>query len=209
MKISQIDLVVSDDYNDFAEKLIKDINEQFFGKGYNSIILAKFISYLRKEFYLYSKIKFNKNVIVKVVIPRVPKGIIEKNIIDNKEEIILRISHENALKIINGDDEDFSDIIYDLVNQFELYLVNDKTKEFKKYLISQIDSLSFICGNDLRTNLDIDVIKRNLIKHQGWRRLAKKSEIFNDYLKLFNENKEKYTNLFMKFLKNILKTLDN
>ena len=209
MKISQIDLVVSDDYNDFAEKLIKDINEQFFGKGYNSIILAKFISYLRKEFYLYSKIKFNKNVIVKVVIPRVPKGIIEKNIIDNKEEIILRISHENALKIINGDDEDFSDIIYDLVNQFELYLVNDKTKEFKKYLISQIDSLSFICGNDLRTNLDIDVIKRNLIKHQGWRRLAKKSEIFNDYLKLFNENKEKYTNLFTKFLKNILKTLDN
>lgn len=209
MKISQIDLVVSDDYNDFAEKLIKDINEQFFGKGYNSIILAKFISYLRKEFYLYSKIKFNKNVIVKVVIPRVPKGIIEKNIIDNKEEIILRISYENALKIINGDDEDFSDIIYDLVNQFELYLVNDKTKEFKKYLISQIDTLSFICGNDLRTNVDIDVIKRNLIKHQGWRRLAKKSEIFNDYLKLFNEDKEKYTNLFTKFLKNILKTLDN
>ena len=33
--------------------------------------------------------------------------------------------------------------------------------------------------------------------------------IFNDYLKLFNENKEKYTDVFTKFLKNILKALDN
>ena len=209
MKISQFELVVSDDYNDFAEKLIKEIDEQFFGKTYNSIILSKFMTYLRKEFYLYAKLKFNKDIVVKVLFPRIPKAIIEKNIINDKEEIILRISFEKALEILNGLDYDFSDIIYNLVNQFENYLKDDKTKDFKKYLISQIDSLSFICANDLKSNLDINMIKRNLIKKEGWRRLSKKSEIFNDYLKLFNENKEKYTDVFTKFLKNILKHIDN
>lgn len=209
MKISQLDLAVSDDYNDFAEKLIKEINEQFFGKTYNSIILSKFITYLRKEFYLYTKLKFNKDIIVKVLIPRVPKGIIEKSIINNKEEIVLRISFDKALEIFEGNDYDYADIIYDLVNQFENHLKEDKTKDFKKYLISQLDNLSIICGNDLKSNLDINMIKRNLIKKEGWRRLSKKSDIFNDYLKLFNENKEKYTDLFTKFLKNILKIIDN
>ena len=209
MKISQLDLVVSDDYNDFAEKLIKEINEQFFGKTYNSIILSKFITYLRKEFYLYAKLKFNKDIIVKVLIPRVPKGIIEKSIINNKEEIVLRISFDKALEILNAEDYDYSDTIYDLVNQFENYLKEDKTQDFRKYLISQVDSLSIICGNDLKSNLDINMIKRNLIKKEGWRRLSKKSEIFNDYLKLFNQDKEKYSSIFTKFLKNILKVLDN
>lgn len=209
MKISQLDLAVSDDYNDFAEKLIKEINEQFFGKTYNSIIMSKFITYLRKEFYLYAKLKFDKDIIIKVLIPRVPKGIIEKSIVNNKEEIILRISFDKTLDILNGNDYDYSDTIYDLVNQFENYLKEDKTQDFRKYLISQVDSLSIICGNDLKANLDINMIKRNLIKKEGWRRLSKKSNIFDDYLKLFNQDKEKYTNIFTKFLKNILKVLDN
>lgn len=209
MKISQLDLAVSDDYNDFAEKLVKEIQEQFFGKTYNSIIMAKFITYLRKEFFSYAKLKFNKNIIVKVLIPRVPKEIIEKSFNNDKEEIVLRISFDKALGILEGTDYDYADIIYDLVNQFENYLKEDKTKDFKKYLITQVDSLSIICGNDLKSNLDVNMIKRNLIKREGWRRLSKKSDIFNDYLKLFNENKEKYTDLFTKFLKNILKTIDN
>lgn len=209
MKISQLDLVVSDDYNDFAEKLVKEIQEQFFGKTYNSIIMAKFITYLRKEFFSYAKLKFDKNIIVKVLIPRVPKEIIEKSFNNDKEEIVLRISFDKALGILEGTDYDYADIIYDLVNQFENYLKEDKTKDFRKYLITQVDSLSIICGNDLKSNLDVNMIKRNLIKKEGWRRLSKKSDIFNDYLKLFNENKEKYTDLFTKFLKNILKTIDN
>ena len=209
MKISQLDLVVSDDYNDFAEKLVKEIQEQFFGKTYNSIIMAKFITYLRKEFFSYAKLKFDKNIIVKVLIPRVPKEIIEKSFNNDKEEIILRISFDKALGILEGTDYDYADIIYDLVNQFENHLKGDKTKDFRKYLITQVDSLSIICGNDLKSNLDVNMIKRNLIKKEGWRRLSKKSDIFNDYLKLFNENKEKYTDLFTKFLKNILKTIDN
>lgn len=209
MKISQLDLVVSDDYNDFAEKLVKEIQEQFFGKTYNSIIMAKFITYLRKEFFSYAKLKFNKIIIVKVLIPRVPKEIIEKSFNNDKEEIVLRISFDKALGILEGTDYDYADIIYDLVNQFENHLKEDKTKDFRKYLITQVDSLSIICGNDLKSNLDVNMIKRNLIKKEGWRRLSKKSDIFNDYLKLFNENKEKYTDLFTKFLKNILKTIDN
>lgn len=209
MKISQLDLVVSDDYNDFAEKLVKEIEEQFFGKTYNSIIMVKFITYLRKEFFSYAKLKFNKNIIVKVLIPRVPKEIIEKSFNNDKEEIVLRISFDKALGILEGTDYDYADIIYDLVNQFENHLKEDKTKDFKKYLITQVDNLSIICGNDLKSNLDVNMIKRNLIKKEGWRRLSKKSDIFNDYLKLFNENKEKYTDLFTKFLKNILKVLDN
>ena len=209
MKISQLDLVVSDDYNDFAEKLVKEIEEQFFGKTYNSIIMVKFITYLRKEFFSYAKLKFNKNIIVKVLIPRVPKEIIEKSFNNDKEEIVLRISFDKALGILEGTDYDYADIIYDLVNQFENHLKEDKTKDFKKYLITQVDNLSIICGNDLKSNLDVNMIKRNLIKKEGWRRLSKKSDIFNDYLKLFNENKEKYTDLFTKFLKNILKTIDN
>ena len=209
MKISQLDLVVSDDYNDFAEKLVKEIQEQFFGKTYNSIIMAKFITYLRKEFFSYAKLKFDKNIIVKVLIPRVPKEIIEKSFNNDKEEIVLRISFDKALGILEGTDYDYADIIYDLVNQFENYLKEDKTKDFRKYLITQVDNLSIICGNDLKSNLDVNMIKRNLIKKEGWRRLSKKSDIFNDYLKLFNENKEKYTDLFTKFLKNILKTIDN
>ena len=209
MKISQLDLVVSDDYNDFAEKLVKEIEEQFFGKTYNSIIMVKFITYLRKEFFSYAKLKFNKNIIVKVLIPRVPKEIIEKSFNNDKEEIVLRISFDKALGILEGTDYDYADIIYDLVNQFENHLKEDKTKDFKKYLISQVDNLSIICGNDLKSNLDVEMIKRNLIKKEGWRRLSKKSDIFNDYLKLFNQDKEKYTNIFTKFLKNILKVLDN
>jgi hypothetical protein len=209
LKISQLDLAVSDDYNDFAEKLIKEIEEQFFGKTYNSIIMAKFITYLRKEFFSYAKLKFDKNITIKVLIPRVPKEIIEKSFNNDKEEIVLRISFDKALGILKGTDYDYADIIYDLVNQFENHLKEDKTKDFRKYLITQVDSLSIICGNDLKSNLDVNMIKRNLIKKEGWRRLSKKSDIFNDYLKLFNENKERYTDLFTKFLKNILKTIDN
>lgn len=208
MKISQLDIAISEDYDNFAEKLISYIGENFYDKGYNSILMAKLISYLRKEFFLYSKLKLNKDVNVKVIIPKVETRFLEKNIKNNKEEIVLRYSYQKALDLLNGANEDFQDDIYDLIQQFETYVMSDQTEQYNKYLISQVITLSELCYNELKITFTDEVIQRNLIKQEGWRRLSKKSSIFNDYYKLFNQDKEKYTKIFSTFLKNIAKFLD-
>lgn len=208
MKISQLDIAISEDYDNFAEKMIETITNNFYGIGYNSISMTKFLSYLRKEFYLYAKVKFNKDVLIKVIFPSVKKRFIEKTIIDRKEEISLKITSEKIKDILNAQDTEFEDIIYDLVNQFESYINNDKSKDYRKYLISQIEGLSSICSNELKLEYSKEMIKRNLIKPEGWRRLSKKSSIFNDYYNLFNQDKEKFEKIFMHFLKNILKDID-
>ena len=208
MKISQLDIAISEDYDNFAEKLISYIGENFYDKGYNSILMAKLISYLRKEFFLYSKLKFNRDINVKVIIPKVETRFLEKNIKNNKEEIVLRYSYQKALDLLNGVNEDFQDDIYDLIQQFETYVKSDQTEQYNKYLISQVITLSELCYNELKITFTDEVIQRNLIKQEGWRRLSKKSSIFNDYYKLFNQDKEKYTKIFSTFLKNIAKFLD-
>lgn len=209
MKISQLDIAISEDYDNFAEKMIETINEEYYGIGYNSISMTKFLNYLRKEFYLYAKLKFKKDIIVKVIFPSVQKRFIEKSIVDKKEEISLRITSEKIKNILNAIDSEYEDTIYDLVHQFESYMIEDKSIDYRKYLISQMDSLSMICANELRLEYPNETIKRNLIKPEGWRRLSKKSSIFNDYYKLFNQDKEKFEKIFMHFLKNILKDIDN
>ena len=208
MKISQLDIAISEDYDNFAEKLISYIGENFYDKGYNSILMAKLISYLRKEFFLYSKLKLNKDVNVKVIIPKAETRFLEKNIKNNKEEIVLRYSYPKALDLLNGANEDFQDDIYDLIQQFETYVMSDQTEQYNKYLISQVITLSELCYNELKITFTDEVIQRNLIKQEGWRRLSKKSSIFNDYYKLFNQDKEKYSKIFSTFLKNIAKFLD-
>ena len=209
MKISQLDIAIPEDYDNFSEKLIAYIGENFFEKGYNSIILAKLISYLRKEFFLYAKLKLGKEVNVKILIPRNETHFIEKTIKNNREEIILRYSYQKALNLLNGYNEDFQDDIYDLIQQFETYVLSDQTERYNKYLISQVITLSELCYNELKINFTDEVIKRNLIKQEGWKRLSKKSSIFNDYYNLFNQDKNINSKVFSTFLKNIAKHIDN
>ena len=209
MKISQLDISIPEDYDNFAEKLIENIRKNFFDKGYNSILLAKFISYLRKEFFLYAKLKFNKDINVKILMPRVESKFIEKTIKNKKEEIILRYPHQKALDILNGYNEDFQDDIYELIQQFETFTLSNQTEQFNKYLISQIITLSELSYNELKSFFTNDIIKRNLVKQEGWKRLSKKSSIFNDYYNLFNQDKNVNSKVFSTFLKNIAKHIDN
>ena len=59
MKVSTFYMADISEYDNFIEKLYNDIQKKFVGKGINSILISRFISYLRKEFSIYASFKLN------------------------------------------------------------------------------------------------------------------------------------------------------
>jgi hypothetical protein len=200
MKVSTFYMADISEYNNFIEKLYNDIQKKFVGKGINSILISRFISYLRKEFSIYASFKLNKKTNIIIIIPRISTNLIEKTIHNNIEQIKIRVEYNKLKEILSGQCENLEDYINELVEQFKEY-VNDKPSlNFSKYLYLQIDNLVDICYNELISIYQPKIIYENLMKNKGWIILSRKSSIFNDYYNLFQQNKIENKNIFHNFL---------
>lgn len=200
MKVSTFYMADISEYDNFIEKLYNDIQKKFVGKGINSILISRFISYLRKEFSIYASFKLNKKTNIIIIIPRISTNLIEKTIHNNIEQIKIRVEYNKLKEILSGQCENLEDYINELVEQFKEY-VNDKPSlNFSKYLYLQIDNLVDICYNELISIYQPKIIYENLMKNKGWIKLSRKSSIFNDYYNLFQQNKIENKNIFHNFL---------
>ena len=200
MKVSTFYMADISEYDNFIEKLYNDIQKKFVGNGINSILISRFISYLRKEFSIYASFKLNKKTNIIIIIPRISTNLIEKTIHNNIEQIKIRVEYNKLKEILSGQCENLEDYINELVEQFKEY-VNDKPSlNFSKYLYLQIDNLVDICYNELISIYQPKIIYENLMKNKGWIILSRKSSIFNDYYNLFQQNKIENKNIFHNFL---------
>lgn len=200
MKVSTFYMADISEYDNFIEKLYNVIQKKFVGKGINSILISRFISYLRKEFSIYASFKLNKKTNIIIIIPRISTNLIEKTIHNNIEQIKIRVEYNKLKEILSGQCENLEDYINELVEQFKEY-VNDKPSlNFSKYLYLQIDNLVDICYNELISIYQPKIIYENLMKNKGWIILSRKSSIFNDYYNLFQQNKIENKNIFHNFL---------
>ena len=200
MKVSTFYMADISEYDNFIEKLFNEINKKFVGKKINSILISRFISYLRKEFSIYASFKLNKKTNIIIIIPRISTNLIEKTIHNNIEQIKIRVEYNKLKEILSGQCENLEDYINELVEQFKEY-VNDKPSlNFSKYLYLQIDNLVDICYNELISIYQPKIIYENLMKNKGWIILSRKSSIFNDYYNLFQQNKIENKNIFHNFL---------
>lgn len=209
MKVSTFYMADISEYDNFIEKLYNDIQKKFVGKGINSILISRFISYLRKEFSIYASFKLNKKTNIIIIIPRISTNLIEKTIHNNIEQIKIRVEYNKLKEILSGQCENLEDYINELVEQFKEY-VNDKPSlNFSKYLYLQIDNLVDICYNELISIYQPKIIYENLMKNKGWIILSRKSSIFNDYYNLFQQNKIENKNIFHNFLYKLALKLKN
>ena len=200
MKVSTLYLADISEYDNFIEKLFNEINKKFVGKKINSILISRFISYLRKEFSAYASIKLNKKINVLVYIPRISTNVIESNICNDINKIKIRINYDKLNEILEGKCENLEDYINELVSQFNDYVLEKPTYNFSNYLSLQIDNLVDICYNELICTYQPMILFNKIMKNKGWLTLSRKSSIFNDYYKLFQQNKIENKNIFHKFL---------
>lgn len=207
MKVSSFYLTDISEYDNFITKIVNDIKYNFYGKGVNSITISKLISYLRTELTGYASLKFGKNTIVLVNLPRVDRYLIEKTVENDKDKIKIRLNYDKIKNILCGNYDEYYEYIEEIITQFEDYLQKENTFVFDQYLVVQLDNLSNICAIELSSKIDINTIKKYLIKPYGWIRLARQSSIFNDYYTIFKQDKNMYSKLFSQFLKNIGKNI--
>ena len=153
MKVSTFYMADISEYDNFIEKLYNDIQKKFVGKGINSILISRFISYLRKEFLIYASFKLNKKTNIIIIIPRISTNLIEKTIHNNIEQIKIRVEYNKLKEILSGQCENLEDYINELVEQFKEYVIDKPSLNFSKYLYLQIDNLVDICYNELILSL--------------------------------------------------------
>ena len=207
MKISTFYLNDISDYDSFITKLSDDVYENFYGKGYNSLYISKFISYIRQQLKIYALTNYDKKINVIVNLPRVEKRLIEKTVQNDTDCIKIRLNYEKVKEILLGESKDYTQYLTEIVDLFIEYIQKENTFEFDKYLVIQIDKLVDICVNELLTKNNENEIKEKLINQQGWLQLSRLSAIFNDYYNLYCQDKTIYSNIFCMFLKKIGKRL--
>ena len=167
MKVSTFYMADISEYDNFIEKLYNDIQKKFVGKGINSILISRFISYLRKEFSIYASFKLNKKTNIIIIIPRISTNLIEKTIHNNIEQIKIRVEYNKLKEILSGQCENLEDYINELVEQFKEYVIDKPSLNFSKYLYLQIDNLVDICYNELISIYQPKIIYENLMKNKG------------------------------------------
>lgn len=207
MKISTFYLTDIIDYDSFLQKLSTDIDVQFYGKGYNSLYISRFITYLRQQLKIYALNTYNKKVNVIINLPRIEKRLIEKTVQNDTDCIKIRLNNDKVKSILMGEYYDYIEYISEILDLFIEYIQKENTFEFDRYLVIQIDNLVDICSNELLTKLNSNEIKEKLINQQGWLQLSRLSAIFNDYYNLYCQDKTIYSNIFCIFLKKIGKRL--
>lgn len=197
MKVSTFYIADISEYDNFIEKLSNDIQKNFAGKGDNSLLVSRLISYLRKEFSNYASYILNTKVNVIINIPRISTRFIERENTSKTAQIIIRLDYNKVKSILNGSCNDLEDYLVELVSQFNDYVGEQKPKKFNNYLIAELDNLVDLCYFELISEGE-DFIKDNILTADGWRKLSRKSTIFKDYYKMFL--KEKNKKLFHGFL---------
>lgn len=202
MKISSFYLNDISDANEFIDKLISNLDELFYEKGFNPINIGKFIQVLRQQFTKYFTSKFGKEVYFKISLPKNNENFIDKKILDNQSFIQIHLSYDivkNYMEYGNN----ITDYILMLIEQIESVL-NAQNQQFNNYLIIQMKVLTDICYNELSVYSQ-SFIKNNLLKPIYWYKFAKQSSIFNDYYNFYQEDTVKNKTVFAKFLKSLLK----
>lgn len=208
MKISSFYFTNISSYDEFNKSITSYIDDNFYGKGYSSLSIGRFIKYLRHEFSFYASYKFDKKINVIVTIPRIDYRLIEKKIKNNKDYIYIRLNFNKIKNILQGEYNDYDDYIDEIIEQFEEYVLQKNPGEFKQYLIIQMDNLVDICFNELSIHFDEETLKDKITKYTEWVKLSRKSAIFKEYFELFTSNKSLYSEMFCNFLKKIGKKLN-
>ena len=203
MKISTFYLTDISEYDNFIKKLVEEIDANFYNKGCTPIYRSKIITYLKKELTYYAKIKFNKNVVVCVNLPRIEKNLIEKNIKNDKKYISIRLNYEKIKQILEGDYNNYEEYMEEIIEQFNSAIQEIETFDFDNYLIYQMDNLVNICVSELLSKLNKHYVLNNIVISSGWIKLSRYSSIFKDYYNLYCQDKQQYSNIFCKFLKKI------
>lgn len=198
MKILSFYITDISEYSNFYDKLLSDISNKFYGKGYSSLIFAKFISYLRKELVSYCYAKYNKKIKVIIITSYIDKQLIEKY---NNDDSIIKIHlNDNDVKNLLNGIADIENFVSNIIDNFNNYIEIKKSFDFDKYLIIQLDNLVDICYSELLAKFTDVKIKKMLIDNNEWKKLSMASAIFQDYYNLFKQDRTQYKNLFKKFL---------
>lgn len=203
MKISSFYLNDISEYDNFIEKFINDIDMKFYGTGFNSLNIGRFINFFRVEISNYINVKYNKKIHIIITLPRKDIQLIEKNRVNTQEQIQICLCYDNIKNILNGEYENYPDYINILIEQVDSVINSEETHDFNDYLIFQIDNLAQICFGELTSSYSKEFILNNLKKPESWVKLARQSTIFNDYYNFFKENKEKNKEYFLLFLKKL------
>ena len=207
MKISTFYLTDISEYDNFINKLIEEIDVNFYNKGCTPIYRSKIITYLKKELSYYAKIKFNKDLIVCVNLPRIEKNLIQRIVKNDRSYVYIRLNYDKIKAILDGEYYNYSEYLEEIIEQFITYIQEEPTFEFDKYLVYQMNSLAEICVQELLMKQTVSDILSKIIESKNWVLLSRQSSIFKDYFQLYLQDKKVYSNLFCKFLKTIGKIL--
>lgn len=203
MKISSFYYNDMSQYENFLEKFSEDVYERFYGTGYNSLNIGRFINFLRTEITKYIDVNFHKKVHLIVLLPKNEQPFIEKTYNDKKEEVKVYLSYDIVKQILNGNYDDYEDYLSMIIEQINT-VIDSQPSEFNDYLVIQMKNLSQLCSNELRQSFSETFIENHLKNPKSWVKLAKKSSIFNDYYNYYKQDKESHKDAFLKFLKMII-----
>lgn len=203
MKISSFYLNDISEYDNFIEKFIEDVDMKFYGTGYNSLNIGRFINFFRTEVTKYIRLKFNKKVHIVLTLPKNNLELIEKKSTSSQEQIQICLNYDNIKDILNGEYTDYPEYITMLVEQIDSTVNAEPTHDFTDYLVLQMNNLVQICYGELSSVYSQDFIKNNIKKPQSWVKLARQSAIFNDYYDFFKQDKENHKECFLMFLKKL------
>jgi len=200
MKITSFYYNDMSEYDNFLEKLINEIDERFYGTGYNSLNVGRFIGFFRNEVTKYIDIKFNKKIHLVVLLPKNDQPFIEKSLVNRVEEIKVYLSYDRIKDLLNGSDSFYAEYIESLIEQIDSEVNQEISTDFNDYLIIQMKNLVTLCYGELTQSYSKSFISNNLKKPESWVKLARQSAIFNDYYNYYKQDKASHKTVFTKFL---------
>jgi hypothetical protein len=203
MKISSFYLNDISEYDNFIEKFVNDIDMNFYGTGYNSLNLGRFIKYFRTELVKYINLKYDKKLKIIITMPRSESMLLDKTIHNTDEIIQIYLSYENVKNILNGVYNHYPDYVSEIIEQIDTIINSEPAHEFNEYLIIQMDNLIQICKNELLLSYSKSFIINNLKQPTAWVKMARQSSVFKDYYQFYQINKMENKNYFLAFLKKL------
>lgn len=204
MKISSFYYNDMSEYDNFLEKFIRDIDAMFYGRGYNSVNIGRFINFFRTEITKYIDIKFHKKIHLIVLLPKNEQPFIEKTLNNKKEEIKIYLSYDEIKSLLEGYNKGYEEYIERLLDEIDSSVNQEITHDFDDYLIIQMKNLSELCYGELSQSYSKSFIENNIKKPESWIKLARQSAIFNDYFNYYKQDKEAHKNDFLRFLKMLM-----
>lgn len=200
MKVSSFYYNDISKYENFLEKFSEEVCDKFYGTGYNSLNIGRFIHFMRTEITKYIDINFHKKICLKILFPKNEQPFIEKNVIEDKEEIKVYLSYDIVKAILNGNYEDYEDYLSMIIEQIDTN-IETTNNEFNNYLTIQMKNLSILCYGELSQTYSKTFLEHNIKKPDAWIKLARQSSIFNDYYNYYKQDKKAHKNDFLRFLK--------